>query len=202
MKTSRLMMGVALAGLLASCASFTLVNANFDAASFIPSTQKTGTLAVTGVTPTLQFVPQDDSNINNGYLVNGLPTLGFVESFKIQIKVGLASQASSAATINGSLEVYLAPTTEQNIFQAQYLISSGNPVSLAPGSSSALDLTVTLGKTATGAQANALTEVKKGTFRFGAQLRLESTGGGSIDYTVDTAKLSVSGYPVNAFAKQ
>ena len=202
MKTSRLILTALLAASLASCASFTLVNANFDAASFIQPAQKTGAVSVAPATQTVLVVPKDDSSEANGYLVNGLPTLGFVERFRLQVKVGLTSTAASAGSVSGSLDVYLAPTGEQNVLQPQYLISSGTPVSLAPGASAPLELSVNLDKTATGAQGAALTEVKKGSFRFAARAKFDSTAGANIEYTVDTATLTVSGYPANALARQ
>ena len=181
----------AIALLLASCSTKTLVNLNVDADSFIPAATKSGSVIVTASAFLYRF-PDDDGDAINGNDPDG--AIIAVPSIKFITKASLSLKLTLDTSTTGSLEVYIAPGNVSNIYQAQYRV-----LQTSTTDSSSFTGNIALSAASSDpAQAQAFAAIQSGSFRVGAQVRGSAVAGTTVQYSVDDLTVSVAGYPVKA----
>jgi hypothetical protein len=178
---------------LAACSTKTLFTINVDADSFVAAKDRAGDLPA-GVGGVLDYrFPDDDgdtvtNNDFNGVTVN-VAGLKFLEAAKFSVTIGLDTTAT------GSLELFIAPESVTDIYQAQYRVLQSTTTT-----GQDFNAGVNLGaKDSDPAKAQAFAAIQSGKFRVGAHLQGAAAPGSSIKYTLKDISVSASGYPIKAF---
>ena len=176
---------------LTGCSTATLLGASVDMASFVPAVARTKTLPVPPII--LQsFKPLDDKdgNPNNGFLIETpISSISIIEGFNAEIALALGSTSQSSV----KLELFIAPASEPDVYQAKYVVTSDDKT-IAAGGSETVSLKFDLQPNSTSSET--LTIIKSGKFRIGVNLGVQSQTSGSFTFTLNKAVAGVSGYPV------
>jgi hypothetical protein len=181
---------------LTGCSTATLLGASVDMASFIPAVARTKTLPLPALT--LQaFKPLDDKdgNPNNGFLIETpISSINIIEGFNTEI--GLALSTTSQSSVK--LEVFIAPASETDVYQAKYVVTSDDKT-IAAGGSETVSLKFDLQPNS--AASDASTIIKSGKFRVGLNLGVQAQTFGSFTFTLNKALAGVSGYPAKLITR-
>jgi type IV pilus biogenesis protein CpaD/CtpE len=198
---SRVLLGfVALA--LAGCANYTLITIKVDVASLVGEAALKTTLQFS--TPTI-VVNETVPNKPEGQLIDNFPKLEVLNSAKLDILVLTGDGSGNTAQISGSIRVYVAPTTETNIYQdSKYLISN-----TGAAATSSIQINFELapaGASPTPEQqirADALKAIQTGKFRVGVKIQgtFESAQT-KFEIALKTFKINISGYPIKLVPAQ
>jgi type IV pilus biogenesis protein CpaD/CtpE len=193
---SRVLLGfVALA--LSGCANYTLITIKVDVASLVGEAALKTTLQFS--TPTL-LVNETVPNKPEGQLIDNFPKLDVLNSAKLDILVLTGDGSGNTAKISGSVRVYVAPTTETNIYQdSKYLISNTNAATATSSIQINFELAPT-GASPTPEQqirADALKAIQTGKFRVGVKIGGTFDGAQTkLELALKTFKINISGYPI------
>jgi hypothetical protein len=181
---------------LTACSTATLLGASVDMASFVPPIARTKTLPLPAVT--LQaFKPLDDKdgNPNNGFLMETpISSISIIEGFNADIELALSTTSQSSV----KLELFIAPASEVNVYQAKYVVTSDDKTIAANGSET---VSLKFDLQPNSAANDALTTIKSGKFRVGLNLGVQAQALGSFTFTLNKAIAGVSGYPAKIIAK-
>ena len=175
---------------LSACSTATLIGATIDMASFVPANARSKTVPLPALS-TVSSKPLDDKdgNPNNGFLITTpISGINIIEGFNAEIVLNLGSSAQTDV----KLELFIAPETAQDIYQANYLVSSVDKT-ITAGGSEVVSLKFDLQPNS--ATSAALSSIKTGKFRLGLSLGLQTITGGNFSYTLNKAAAGVSGYP-------
>ena len=176
---------------LTGCSTATLLGASVDMASFVPPIARTKTLPLPALT--LQaFKPLDDKDGNptNGFLIETpISSISIIEGFNAEIELALSTTSQSSV----KLELFIAPASEPDVYQAKYVVTSDDKT-IAAGGSETVSLKFDLQPNSTSSET--LTIIKSGKFRIGVNLGVQSQTSGSFTFTLNKAVAGVSGYPV------
>jgi hypothetical protein len=187
---------LAIASSLNACSTATLLGASIDMASFVPSSARTKTLPLPALS--LQaFKPLDDKdgNPNNGFLIETpISSIDIIEGFNAEIELALSSTSQSGVKI----ELFIAPPSETDLYQAKYVIASDDKTITAGGSE---NVSLKFDLQPNSAASTALTTIKSGKFRLGLNLGVQAQALGSFTFTLNKAIAGVSGYPAKIIAK-
>ena len=184
---------------LSGCSTATLIGATIDMASFVPAVARSQTVPLPAAS-TIVLKPLDDKdgNPNNGFLITTpISGINIIEGFDAEINLKLGSSTQTGV----KLELFIAPETVADIYQANYLVTSDDKTISAGGSENVIlkfDLQANFpanSSTNTPANAQALLAIKSGKFRLGFNLGLQTSTLGSFNYTLNKAVAGVSGYP-------
>ncbi len=200
--SSRVLLGlVALA--LSGCANYTLITLKVDVASLVGEAALKTTLQFSS--PTI-VVNETVPNKPEGQLIDNFPKLDVLNSAKLDILVLTGDGSGNGAKISGSVRVYVAPTTETNIYQdSKYLISN----TTAATATSSIQINFELapaGANPTPEQqirADALKAIQSGKFRVGVKIQgnFESAQT-KLEIALKTFKINISGYPIKLVPAQ
>jgi hypothetical protein len=181
---------------LTGCSTATLLGASVDMASFVPTVARTKTLPLPALT--LQsFKPLDDKdgNPNNGFLIETpISSINIIEGFNAEIALALSTTSQSSV----KLELFIAPASETDVYQAKYVVSSDDKT-IAAGGSENVSLKFDLQLNA--ASSDTLTTINSGKFRVGLNLGVQAQTFGSFTFTLNKAIAGVSGYPAKIIIK-
>jgi hypothetical protein len=181
---------------LNACSTATLLGATIDMASFVPASARSVTVPIPAL-GTLALKPLDDKdgNPNNGFLIEtAISSIDIIENFSADIVLALGSSAE----IGVKLQLFIAPNTATDVYQAQYEVSTDTQTIPAGGQQ---DVRLKFDLQANNSLANAYAQIKTGKFRLGVSLVLQSTSAGSFTFTLSKAVAGISGYPVKLIAK-
>ncbi len=199
---SRVLLGlVALA--LSGCANYTLITIKVDVASLVGEAALKTTLQFS--TPTL-IVNETVPNKPEGQLIDNFPKLDVLNSAKLDILVLTGDGSGNTAKIAGSVRVYVAPTTETNIYQdSKYLISN----TTAATATSSIQINFELAPVGTSPtpeqqiRADALKAIQTGKFRVGVKIQGNFDGAQTkFEIALKTFKINISGYPIKLVPAQ
>jgi hypothetical protein len=181
---------------LTGCSTATLLGASVDMASFVPVVARTKTLPLPALN--LQaFKPLDDKdgNPNNGFLIETpISSINIIEGFNAEIALALSSSSQSSV----KLELFIAPASETNVYQANYVVASDDK-NIAAGGTENVSLKFDL--QLNGASNDTLATVKSGKFRVGLNLGVQAQTLGTFTFTLNKALAGVSGYPAKLITK-
>lgn len=181
---------------LNACSTATLLSASVDMASFIPTVARTKTLPLPALS--LQsFKPLDDKdgNPSNGFLIETpISNINIIEGFNTEVALAL----SSTSQLSIKLELFIAPASETDVYQAKYLVASDDKT-IAAGGSETVSLKFDLQPS--NATGEAPATIKSGKFRLGLNLSVQAQTLGSITFTLNKATAGVSGYPAKIISK-
>jgi hypothetical protein len=181
---------------LTGCSTATLIGASVDMASFVPAIARTKTLPLPALT--LQpFKPLDDKdgNPNNGFLIETpISSISIIEGFNAEIELALSTTSQSSV----KLELFIAPASEVNIYQAKYVVTSDDKTIAANGSET-VSLKFDLQPNSAASDASAI--IKAGKFRLGLNLGVQAQTLGTFTFTLNKAIAGVSGYPAKIITK-
>jgi hypothetical protein len=175
---------------LTACSTATMIGATIDMASFVPAIARSQTVPLPAVSA-LSLKPLDDKdgNPNNGFLITApISGINIIEGFNAEINLKLGSSSQTGV----KLELFIAPETVSDIYQASYLVTSDEKTITAGGSE---NVTVKFDLQPNSAASTALSVIKSGKFRIGLNLGLQTTTLGSFTYTLNKAVAGVSGFP-------
>ena len=175
---------------LSACSTATLIGATIDMASFVPANARSQTVPLPALS-TISSKPLDDKdgNPNNGFLISTpISGINIIEGFNAEIVLNLGSSSQTDV----KLELFIAPETVQDIYQANYLVTSADKT-ITAGGSEIVSLKFDLQPNS--AASAALSAIKSGKFRLGLSLGLQTGTAGSFSYTLNKATAGVSGYP-------
>jgi hypothetical protein len=180
---------------LTACSTATLIGATIDMASFVPPIARSQTVPLPAISSiSLKPLDDKDGNPNNGFLISTpISGINIIEGFNAEVSLKLGSSSQTAV----KLELFIAPETVSDIYQASYLVTSDDRTITAGGSENVtlkFDLQPNSASNSS-ATAGALSAIKSGKFRLGLNLGLQTTTLGSFTYTLNKAAAGVSGYP-------
>jgi hypothetical protein len=181
---------------LNACSTATLIGASVDMASFVPVPARSQTLLIPAI-GTLSLKPLDDKDGNptNGFLIETpISSIDIIEGFNAEIGLGLGSSNPSAV----KMELFIAPTSETDVYQAKYVVASDEKSITAGGNET---VTLKFDLQPNSAASDALTIIKSGKFRLGLNLGVQALTGGSFTFTLNKAVAGISGYPAKIIAK-
>ena len=181
---------------LSACSTATLLGATIDMASFVPATARTVTVPIPAL-GTLNVKPLDDKdgNPNNGFLIEtAISSIDIIENFNADVALTLGSSVETGV----KLQLFIAPDSATDVYQAQYEVSTDDKTIAAGGQQ---DVTLKFDLRATNSLASAFALIKSGKFRLGVSLGLQATSGGSFTFTLSKAVAGISGYPAKLVTK-
>jgi hypothetical protein len=187
------LIGIAL--VLNACSTATLLSASIDMASFVPPVARSQTVPIPALGLSLKPLDDNDGNPNNGFLIlTPISSIDIIEGFNADIALALGSSAETTV----KLQLFIAPDSATDVYQAQYAVASDDKTITAGGQQ---DVSLKFDLQANNNLATALASVKSGKFRFGLSLGLQAASGGSFSFTLNKAVAGISGYPAKLITK-
>lgn len=179
-----------LAILLGGCSRHTALTVRADLVAFLGSSNSVTVTYSSGTTQTK--LPPNSTSPDAGYLVDlstsGVPTSAVqaIDSLSLDVAIGVTPDTDLGA---GEASIYIAPASENNIFQSQYAVSQVSASSLPANQTTTLSDTVTLDAAS---HPKALATVQSGSFRVGVEIQTTATQAGKADLTLKRLLVSVS----------
>lgn len=175
---------------LSSCATFTLVTLNVDGEGLLSPSLRSNQITAPPTGGSTRLPSDTGGDISN------LPQLSFLEKARVQLALTFSPVAGNSTDLNLTLDLFLGPSSAADVFLPQYRLSSTSVV-VTPTTGSQASVDIALDPASSDANArNALTEIKKGSFKYGLRIESAASGGGKVDYTINNLDFSVTGYPV------
>ncbi len=186
----KLFLSLLIGAALTSCATFTLVTVNLDAEGLLSPSLRSNQISAPATGGSTRLPNDTGGDITN------LPQLSFLEKARVKLALTFTPVAGNASDLNLTIDLFLGPSSASDVFQTQYRLSSTTVVvTPTTGSQAALDIALDPASTDANAR-NALSEIKKGSFKYGLRIVSAASAGGKIDYTINNLDFSVTGYPV------
>lgn len=181
---------------LTGCSTATLIGVSVDMASFVPAGARTKTLPLPALSlQSFKPLEDKDGNPNNGFLIETpISSINIIEGFNAEIELALGSTSQSSV----KLELFIAPASEINVYQAKYVVTSDDK-SIAAGGTENVSLKFDLQPNSTASETLAV--IKAGKFRIGLNLGVQAQTFGSFTFTLNKAIAGVSGYPAKIITK-
>lgn len=186
----KLLLGLLVGTTLTSCATFTLVTLNVDGEGLLSPTLRSNQIAAPATGGSTRLPTDTGGDITN------LPQLSFLEKARVKLALTFTPVAGNSTDLNLTIDLFLGPSSTADVFLPQYRLSS-TAVVVTPttGSQAAVDIALDPASPDANAR-NALTEIKKGSFKYGLRIVSAPSAGGKIDYTINNLDFSVTGYPI------
>ena len=181
----KLFLRAALVAVLGACSTATLININVDGDSFIPANLRSPPPLAVIAGPTIQNFPVPD-----GGVALPLPSLTFLTKIALKLKVGVVS--SVAGAINGTLELFVAPSNTANLYDVANKVPTGAACAgdLTVNGTNPVDVSLVLLAT------TAFNRIESGQFKIGARVSFTVTADANVTITLENFDVGVSGYPI------
>lgn len=185
----KLLLIPALAMLFGACSTATLININVDGDSFLATDKR-------APPPLIVLNGQSyNSDIPDGGLTVPLPNLSFLTKIALKINVGVVSSAAGA--INGTIQLFVAPSSGTLFDPANKVPTGANCTGDLPvDGTNPVGVDLSLSATSPAPCSAAFTRVQSGQFRIGARVAFAVTANSTVTITLNNLDVGVSGYPV------